>query len=114
MSATEANLKNEDSNQIISHAIDAANELNGMKAKTGFSPEDYLTRGNPQQQAYIRHLQDQTMALQNLETAIGQSGPAQIALLNSIVAHHGSHVLFVRQLQAQINAIGSGNGSASH
>ena len=101
---TEARLKGESKFDIANNALAAEKELAAMKAQTGYTPEQWKAGGSPQQKAYVKHLEDQVTALQDMETALGANGPAIIELLQSILTHHGDLTAFVYGLQAQLNA----------
>jgi chromosome segregation ATPase len=84
-------------NDIFNQGLSAMEVLDHMKEQTGFSPQDYLERGTPEQKAYIQTLQNQVKALGDLETAIGNNGDAFLGAINRIVMLSGTHEEALRQ-----------------
>ena len=76
---------------IFANAINAMAILDHMQEKTGFGPEYYSRRGTPQQKSYIQHLQDQVMALSQLESAVGNNGHSVIGAINEVVKTAGEN-----------------------
>ncbi|MDE2096173.1 MAG: hypothetical protein KGL39_02935 [Patescibacteria group bacterium] len=89
--------------QIFDSAVSALDILTHMKEQTGFSPQDYLQHGTPQQRQWILGLQAQVQALEDVESAVNENGQAMIKLLQSIVQNHGSLTAFAQRLQAQLD-----------
>ena len=92
------------SGSIFSGGTDAINQLLHMKDQTGYTPEQWLAGGNPQQKAYVQHLEEEVAHLQALETAVGNNGPQVIATLSKMIGHfvsvNGQLVVINRQLAA--------------
>jgi hypothetical protein len=76
---------------IWNKALSALDELNSMKSRTGYAPEQYLHGNNPQAIAHIQSLQSQVAALGTMETAVGNNGAAFVGAINSIIKTMGGH-----------------------